>query len=108
MSSRLTAAELRRVQAFLDAALDREEHGTPSNDARTLQQQFWTEMRAHLRNNAMYAGLEHFDQLAEDVVDPKAGSVLRGNGVGSSGGQRSKFYRSSRACACRVSSAVVP
>ncbi|KAG3107171.1 hypothetical protein PI125_g12980 [Phytophthora idaei] len=36
MSSRLTAAELQRVRVFLDAALDREEHGTPSEDARTL------------------------------------------------------------------------
>ncbi|KAG3180874.1 hypothetical protein PC128_g15402 [Phytophthora cactorum] len=78
MSSRLTATELKRVRAFLDAALNREEHGTPSEDAQTLQKQFWTEMRAHLRSNAMSTGLEHLDQLAEDVMDHKAGAVLRG------------------------------
>ncbi|KAG2799863.1 hypothetical protein PC116_g25641 [Phytophthora cactorum] len=78
MSSRLTAAEIQRVRAFRDAAIDREEHGTPSEDARTLQQQLWTEMRVHLRSNAMSTGLEHLGQLAEDVMDHKTGIVLRG------------------------------
>ncbi|KAG3241350.1 hypothetical protein PI124_g13779 [Phytophthora idaei] len=35
-------------------------------------------MRAHLRSNAMSTGLEHLDQLAEDVMDHKTGIVLRG------------------------------
>ncbi|KAG2997058.1 hypothetical protein PC121_g20085 [Phytophthora cactorum] len=78
MSSRLTAAELTRARVFVDAALDREEHGTLSEDARTLQQQFWTEIRAHLCSNAMSTGLEHLGQLTEDVMDHKDGVVLRG------------------------------
>ncbi|KAG3067436.1 hypothetical protein PI124_g22372 [Phytophthora idaei] len=35
-------------------------------------------MRAHLRSNGMSTGLEHLDQLAEDVMDHKTGVVLRG------------------------------
>ncbi|KAG3079863.1 hypothetical protein PI124_g20066 [Phytophthora idaei] len=82
MSSRLTAAESQRVRVFLDPALDREEHGTPSEDAQTLQQQFWTKMRAHLRSNAMSTGLEHLDHLAEDVMDHKRGVALRDTVLG--------------------------
>ncbi|KAI9979597.1 hypothetical protein PInf_028724 [Phytophthora infestans] len=58
MSSRLTAKEKTRLRAFLEEAFDRDEHGTPGEDAKTLlKQQFWAEMRSHLGGNGLTTGI---------------------------------------------------
>ncbi|KAI9990475.1 hypothetical protein PInf_021477 [Phytophthora infestans] len=81
MSSRLTAKEKARMRAFLEEAFDRDEHGTPGEDTKTLKQQFWAEMRSHLGGNGLSTGLLSLDQLAEDVIDGKAGASLSGTVV---------------------------
>ncbi|KAI9985837.1 hypothetical protein PInf_024613 [Phytophthora infestans] len=81
MSTRLTAAELRRFRAFFNAALDHEEQGTPGDTARAFQQQFWTELRARLGANSMSSGLQFLDQLAEDIMNGQTDASLQGTVV---------------------------
>ncbi|ETM99468.1 hypothetical protein PPTG_18720 [Phytophthora nicotianae INRA-310] len=77
MTTRFTAAELKRFRAFLNAAIDREEQG-PSSDANALKQQHWDELRTHLGVNGMSTGLQHLDQLVEDIVQGKSNVSLQG------------------------------
>jgi hypothetical protein len=78
MSTRPTAAEIARMQAFLTELLDREVLGTPSSTTRSIQEQFWADMSAHLRVNPMSSGLQHLDQLARDTMDATPGTSLQG------------------------------
>ncbi|ETM97998.1 hypothetical protein PPTG_19882 [Phytophthora nicotianae INRA-310] len=78
MTNKLTAAELKRFRAFLDAALDREEHGPSSDDEDALKRQLWGEIRAHLGVNGMSTGLPHLDQLVEDIFQGKSNVSLQG------------------------------
>ncbi|ETI56433.1 hypothetical protein F443_00977 [Phytophthora nicotianae P1569] len=78
MTSKFTAAELKRFRAFLDAALDREEHGPSSDDKDALRRQLWGEIRAHLGVNGMTTGLPHLDQLVEDIFQGKSNVSLQG------------------------------
>ncbi|ETL77321.1 hypothetical protein L917_21739, partial [Phytophthora nicotianae] len=77
MTTRFTAAELKRFRAFLNAAIDREEQG-PSSDANALKQQHWDELRTHLGVNGMSTGVQHLDQLVEDIVQGKSNVSLQG------------------------------
>ncbi|ETP00752.1 hypothetical protein F441_21903 [Phytophthora nicotianae CJ01A1] len=76
MTTRFTAAELKRFRAFLNAAIDREEQG-PSSDANALKQQHWDELRTHLGVNGMSTGLQHLDQLVDDIIQGKASVSLQ-------------------------------
>ncbi|ETK88175.1 hypothetical protein L915_07546 [Phytophthora nicotianae] len=78
MTTKFTAAELKRFRAFLDAAIDREEHGSSSDDADALKRQFWGEIRVLLGVNGMSTGLPHLDQLVKDVLQGKANVGLQG------------------------------
>ncbi|ETP01885.1 hypothetical protein F441_20966 [Phytophthora nicotianae CJ01A1] len=78
MTSKFTAAELKRFRAFLDAAIDREEHGPSSDDADALRRQLWDEIRVHLGVNGMSTGLPHLDQLVEDIFQGKSNVSLQG------------------------------
>ncbi|ETL94762.1 hypothetical protein L917_07347 [Phytophthora nicotianae] len=78
MTTKFTTAELKRFRAFLEAAIDREEHGPSSDDADALKRQFWGEIRVLLGVNGMSTGLPHLDQLVEDVLQGKANAGLQG------------------------------
>ncbi|ETM98164.1 hypothetical protein PPTG_19751 [Phytophthora nicotianae INRA-310] len=78
MTTKFTAAELKRFRAFLDADLDREEHGLSSSDEDALKRQLWGKIRAHLGVNGMSTGLPHLDQLVEDIFQGKSNVSLQG------------------------------
>ncbi|ETP05190.1 hypothetical protein F441_18165 [Phytophthora nicotianae CJ01A1] len=78
MTSKFTAAELKWFRAFLDAAIDREEHGPSSDDADAIRRQLWDEIRVHLGVNGMSTGLPHLDQLVEDIFQGKSNVSLQG------------------------------
>ncbi|ETI47742.1 hypothetical protein F443_08102 [Phytophthora nicotianae P1569] len=78
MTTRFTAVELKRFRAFLNAAIDREEQGSSSDDANALKQQHWDELRTHLGVNGMSTGLQHLDQLVEDIIQGKSDVSLQG------------------------------
>ncbi|ETM98163.1 hypothetical protein PPTG_19750, partial [Phytophthora nicotianae INRA-310] len=78
MTTKFTAAELKRFRTFLDAALDREEHGLSSSDEDTFKRQLWGEIRTHLGVNGMSPGLPHLDQLVEDIFQGKSNVSLQG------------------------------
>ncbi|ETO99943.1 hypothetical protein F441_22630 [Phytophthora nicotianae CJ01A1] len=78
MTTRFTATELKRFHAFFNAAIDREEQGPSSDDANTLKQEQWDELRTHLEVNGMSAGLQHLDQLVEDIILGKSNVSLQG------------------------------
>jgi hypothetical protein len=66
------------MQAFLTELLDREILGGPQHNVRSVQEQFWADMSAHLCMNSMSTGLQHLDQLARDTMDATPGTALQG------------------------------
>ncbi|KAG1689606.1 hypothetical protein DVH05_002115 [Phytophthora capsici] len=56
--------------------------GTPRSEVRAIKERFWAEMRSHLSGNPQLSGLEHFDELADAVMEEKSGVILQGTVLG--------------------------
>ncbi|ETL77521.1 hypothetical protein L917_21538 [Phytophthora nicotianae] len=77
MTTKFTTSELKRFRPFLDAAIDREEHDPSCDDANALNRKHWVELRTHLGVNGMSTGLQHLDQVIEDILQGSRASICR-------------------------------
>ncbi|KAF4046956.1 hypothetical protein GN244_ATG00604 [Phytophthora infestans] len=59
MSSRFTSTERKKVGQFLDAALEQDDLGTLSSDARALNEAFLGDLVARLGGNPQSSSIDH-------------------------------------------------